>query len=68
MLARAGWSRAPRSVDKLVVTGSRTRESQNRTNTPTVAIPALEARRTDAYVRAGYGDPDDGPWAQLIAG
>ncbi len=68
LLARAGWSRGPWSVDAFVIRGSRSREAQGRTGVAGVAIPALDARRTDAYVRAGYGDPDGGPWAQLIAG
>jgi hypothetical protein len=30
-------------------------------------IPGLQSNRTDAYVRAGYGDPERGPWVQAIA-
>ena len=68
LLARVGWARGPWSVDAFVVRGRRAREAQSRTGSNDAAIPALESRRTDAYVRAGYGDPDGGPWAQLIAG
>ena len=68
LLGRAGWARGPWSVDAFFVRGSRVREEQNRTGSSDTPIPPLEGRRTDAYVRAGYGDPDDGPWAQLIAG
>jgi hypothetical protein len=32
------------------------------------SIPALQSARTDAYLRAGYGDPERGPWFQAIAG
>jgi hypothetical protein len=68
LLARAGWSRGLWSADAFVIRGSRAREAQSPTTGTGAAIPALEGRRTDAYVRAGYGDPDTGPWAQLIAG
>ena len=31
-------------------------------------LPNLQSTRTDAYIRAGYGDPDAGRfWAQLVA-
>jgi hypothetical protein len=69
LLARTGWSRGPWSADAFVVRGRRARESQSRTSSAGEAIPALEGRRTDAYGRAGYGDPDGNrPWLQLIAG
>jgi hypothetical protein len=68
LLARAGWARGAWSLDAFVVRGRRAREEQLPTGATTGGIPALEGRRTDAYVRAGYGDPDSGPWAQLIAG
>jgi hypothetical protein len=68
LLARLGWARGSWSADAFVVRGSRAREAQAVTGTATVGIPALEGRRTDAYLRAAYGDPDGGPWAQLIAG
>src|SRR5262249_5816522 len=32
------------------------------------SIAALQSSRTDAYVRAAYGDPESGPWVQLMAG
>ena len=68
LLARVGWARGPWSFDAFVNRARRNREAQQRTLTPTRGIPGLEATRTDAYLRAGYGDPDRGPWAQLIAG
>ena len=68
LLGRVGWARGPWSVDGFVVRGRRARQEQTRANGGPNAIPALEATRTDAYIRAGYGDPNDGPWAQLIAG
>ena len=68
LLARVGWARGPWSVDAFVNRARRNREAQQRTLDPTRGIPGLEATRTDAYVRAAFGDPDHGPWAQLIAG
>jgi hypothetical protein len=68
LLARVGWARGAWSVDGFVNRARRNRERQNRTLDPSRGIPALEATRTDAYLRAAYGDPDSGPWAQLIAG
>ncbi len=68
LLARVGWARGAWSVDGFVNRTRRNREVQQRTRDASSRIPALEATRTDAYLRAGYGDPDHGPWAQLIAG
>ena len=68
LLARVGWARGAWSVDAFVNRARRNREAQRRTLDATRGIPGLEATRTDAYVRAAYGDPDRGPWAQLIAG
>ena len=67
LLARVGWARGAWSIDGFVNRARRNRERQARTREPTRGIPPLEASRTDAYIRAGYGDPEDGPWAQLIA-
>ena len=68
LLARVGWARGAWSVDAFVNRARRNREPQQRFLDRTRGIPGLEATRTDAYVRAAYGDPDRGPWAQLIAG
>ena len=68
LLARVGWARGAWSLDGFVNRARRNREAQQRTLEPTRRIPGLEATRTDAYVRAAYGDPDRGPWVQLIAG
>ena len=68
LLGRAGWARGQWSIDAFAIRGSRVREVQSRTGSSEAPIPPFEGRRTDAYVRAGYGDPDHGPWAQLIAG
>ena len=31
------------------------------------SLPSLESTSRDAYLRAGYGDPDAGPWVQAVA-
>jgi hypothetical protein len=68
--ARLGWARKWWSVDATVL----------RTNPDRGTILALpgadfrdsvapvRAAETNAYVRVAYGDPDGGPWAQLIVG
>jgi hypothetical protein len=66
IFSRIGWSSGPWSVDGTVVRASRNRGEQERT-AGGLALPPLEARRTDAYVRVAYGDPEEGPWAQAIA-
>jgi hypothetical protein len=66
LLARAAWARNWWSVDGFVVRARRAREEQGRIDDR--AIPAFEGARTDAYLRAAAGDPEQGAWAQLIAG
>ena len=66
LLGRVGLARHAWSIDAFAVRASRTRDSQERFD-GAGGIPALDARRTDAYLRAAYGDTDGGPWAQLIA-
>ena len=67
-LVRLGWARKNRSFDVFL---SRVDRRRN------VALDALHGgdstlvnfggRREEAYARAGYGDPDQGVWAQAIA-
>jgi len=66
LLARLGWAHGPWSFDAFANRTQRTRDEQQALLGSGV-IPELKARRTDAYVRAGYGDPDHGPWVQLMA-
>ncbi|HJR64576.1 MAG TPA: hypothetical protein VJ803_12810 [Gemmatimonadaceae bacterium] len=66
LLGRVGWARGPWSLDAFAVRSRRTRDLQNQ-RLGDGSIPALRAVRLDSYVRAGYGNVDDGPWAQLIA-
>lgn len=73
ILGRTGWARGRWSVDGFMLRTSRTRDAEQAFGQPPLAtltdsIPARSDRRTQAYLRAGYGDPDAGPWAQLLAG
>ena len=79
MMVRAGWARGPWSADAFIVRDSRTRNSEisynlrspnfvQRLGTAVAdSIPALRFTRTDAYLRGGYGDPENGPWLQAVA-
>ncbi|HKW47776.1 MAG TPA: hypothetical protein VJN70_10035 [Gemmatimonadaceae bacterium] len=71
LLGRLGWAKRGWSFDAFALRTSRNRgEIVPQTIRGTVAvdsIPALTAVRTDAYLRAGYGDPERGPWLQAIA-
>jgi len=71
LLGRLGWAKRGWSFDAFALRTSRDRgEIVPQLIRGTVAvdsIPALQAARTDAYVRAGYGDPEHGPWLQAMA-
>jgi len=75
ILARFGLARQNWSID-----GSALRVSRHRGTIPVTDLRSLgaggfrdsilgvESARTDAYVRAGYGNPDEGLWGQAIIG
>ncbi|HET7565236.1 MAG TPA: TonB-dependent receptor [Gemmatimonadaceae bacterium] len=65
LLARLGWAHGPWSIDAFANRTTGTRDQQQAL-VGSGLIPSLDFRRTNAYVRAGYGDPDKGPWAQLM--
>jgi hypothetical protein len=65
-MGRAGWANARWSADVFFNRNSRTRDRT--TSIDSLVIPSNETARTDAYVRAAYGSPDSGVWAQLLAG
>ncbi len=71
LLARLGWAKRGWSFDAFALRTSRDRGEINpqpiRGTVAVDSIPALTAARTDAYVRAGYGDPEHGPWLQAMA-
>ena len=71
LLGRLGWARAGWSIDAFALRTNRNRGTIRpqliRGITFTDSIVPLQSSRTDAYVRAGYGDPEHGPWLQAIA-
>ena len=50
-----------------VATEARSILSQSAARSRSTAFRRSTAARTDAYVRAGYGDPEHGPWLQAMA-
>jgi hypothetical protein len=68
--ARVGWARKWWKVDAALL-----RASPDRGTILSVAradgrdsVVHVAATETNGYVRVAYGDPDAGPWAQLIVG
>lgn len=72
LLGRLGWAGRGWSLDAFALRANRHRGMlQGQSTTGAVepdSIPSLESTRTDAYVRAAVGDPEQGPWLQLMAG
>jgi hypothetical protein len=72
LMGRMGWSAKGWSFDGFVLRNNRNRGTifpqSLRGVTFQDTLPALQSSRTDAYLRAGYGDPERGPWFQAIAG
>ena len=66
MLARVGVARGRWSFDAFATRASRTRSGRFRLN-GFAPLSGIDSRYTNAYVRAAYGDPDQGAWAQLSA-
>ena len=66
IFGRLGWAKKLWSFDANLVRGRRSRDPQRRLFSDT-QIPQLRSNRTDAYVRAAYGDPEGGLWLQAIA-
>jgi hypothetical protein len=69
LTGRLGWAKGAWSFDVYASRSSRTRDEEDvQLAGATGGVPAQERARTDAYVRAAYGDPDrDGAWVQLMA-
>jgi hypothetical protein len=66
VLARLGWAgRSGWSIDAFGARSSLNRDRRDRRD-GLGSVPQLESRRTDAYLRVAYGDPDSGFWAQAI--
>ena len=66
LLGRIGIGRSRWAADAFVLRSNRTRPTHTSQLFGGV-VPDLDARWTTAYVRAATGDPDAGPWLQLIA-
>jgi hypothetical protein len=66
-VVRAGWASGRWSLD---VHGNRTSRHRGVITAEFSgdSVPSVESTRTDAYLRAGYGDPDTSrAWAQALA-
>lgn len=71
LLGRVGWARGRFSFDAFALRTNRNRGTiiphPIREISILDTVPALQSSRTDAYLRAGWGDPEHGPWLQAIA-
>lgn len=71
LLGRVGWARRGFSFDAFALRTNRNRGTiiphQIRETSIQDSIPGIQSSRTDAYLRAGWGDPEHGPWLQAIA-
>jgi hypothetical protein len=69
LFARLGWAYKRWSLDGYYLHAERTRDIRHRDiEDPILApdIPEQDRTRKDSYLRAGYGDPDSGAWAQAM--
>ena len=70
LLGRFGWAKKKWSADATVLRTHQKRTEQLRDeqfDVPGATIPPLDASRTEAYVRVGYGDVSAPLWLQFIA-
>ena len=68
VVGRVGWARGALSLDGFMMRTSRHRATIRSVGPVVDSIPGVESARIDAYLRAGYGDPERGPWIQALAG
>jgi hypothetical protein len=68
LTGRLGWAKGPWSIDAYAIRSSRSRDEQDQDLVASVngVVSEQDRTRTDAYLRAGYGDPDSGSWAQVM--
>lgn len=73
LIGRVGWARGPWAFDAFADESRRGMDPLARVSLSggletATGLPDLEKTYTTAYVRGGYGNPDHGVWAQVIAG
>jgi hypothetical protein len=67
-VARVGWARGPWSADLFANLVSRHRGVITASEGSSDSIPSVDSKRTDAYLRAAFGDPDmSAAWVQVLA-
>ena len=65
LTARTGWARGLFSVDAHIMNTSRSRDPSAGTE-ESYLVPGYDGARTEAYLRAGYGNPNQGFSAQVL--
>jgi hypothetical protein len=69
LFARLGWASRLWSVDGYLMHADRTRDLRQQDIPNSLlepSIPEQNRTRADSYLRAGYGSPDSGAWAQVM--
>jgi len=66
LLGRIGWARGGWHADAFLLRTRRARTNQ-KTLLRDAILPGQDASRTDAYLRAGFGEPERRLWLQVIA-
>ncbi|GJG88625.1 hypothetical protein tb265_38060 [Gemmatimonadetes bacterium T265] len=66
-LVRLGWARGNRSIDLTLTRLDRRRNKTLNYLSEDSVLVNFVGRRDEGYLRAGFGDPDQGVWAQAIA-
>ncbi len=67
LMGRVGWAKKGLSVDGFMLRTSRHRGTIYSALIRGDSLLGIESTQSQAYLRAGWGDPDNGPWAQAIA-
>lgn len=66
-LVRLGWAGRGLSADVMFTRLSRRRNETLDFNTQATVLGNFIGRRDEGYLRLGYGDPEQGVWAQALA-
>ncbi|MEP7088398.1 MAG: TonB-dependent receptor [Gemmatimonadota bacterium] len=69
LFARLGWANKRWSFDGYLMHAERTRDLRDQDQKNTLledSIPRQDRLRADMYLRAGFGNPDSGVWAQAM--